>query len=212
MLRFLISVLGLVLVFGTADRLLAQSATVPTAVQPSPEFASPVVASARAQIGVTTIYDGAYVGLDYPMGDLDRSRGVCSDVVIRALRDAHNIDLQVETHRDMKANFAAYPTIWGLRSTDRNIDHRRVLNLRVLFERHATSLPISTTPDAYLPGDIVTWMLPGNLPHMGIVSDQRDATGTRPLIIHNIGRGTQEEDMLYAYEITGHYRIAAGDF
>jgi uncharacterized protein YijF (DUF1287 family) len=167
---------------------------------------SRLTAAARDQVGVTVTYDPAYVRLEFPGGDLPRDRGVCTDVVIRALRDGWGIDLQLAVNRDMKANFSAYPALWGLSRTDRNIDHRRVPNLQTLFARIGAELPLEDGPTPYLPGDIVTWTLPGNLPHIGIVSDQRSADGT-PLILHNIGRGAQEEDILFAYPMTGHYRI-----
>jgi uncharacterized protein len=171
---------------------------------------SRLTAAARDQVGVTVTYDPAYVPLEFPGGDLPRDRGVCTDVVIRALRDGWGIDLQLAVNRDMKADFAAYPPLWGLSKTDRNIDHRRVPNLQTLLERVGAELPLDDGPVPYLPGDIVTWTLPGNLSHIGIVSDQRTADGT-PLILHNIGRGAQEEDILFAYPMTGHYRIGADE-
>ena len=164
--------------------------------------------AAREQVGVTVTYDPAYVALEFPGGDLPRDRGVCTDVVIRALRDGWGIDLQLAVNRDMKAEFAAYPALWGLSRPDRNIDHRRVPNLQVLLARVGAELPLMDAPTAWLPGDIVTWTLPGGLPHIGIVSDRRAADGT-PLILHNIGAGAQEEDILFAYPITGHYRLGA---
>jgi hypothetical protein len=169
---------------------------------------SRVTAAAREQVGVTVTYDPAYVGLAFPGGDLPRDRGVCTDVVIRALRDGWGIDLQLAVNRDMQADFAAYPALWGLSTTDRNIDHRRVPNLQTLFARIGAEVPLTEGPTPYLPGDIVTWMLPGNLPHMGIVSDRRAEDGT-PLILHNIGAGAKEEDILFAFPMTGHYRIGA---
>jgi uncharacterized protein len=175
-------------------------------------LATPVLAdvalinAAREQVGVTVIYDPAYVSLSFPGGDIDRERGVCTDVIIRALRDAWGIDLQLALNRDMKANFADYPANWGLSTTDRNIDHRRVPNLQVFLTRMGANLPVSSDPAAFLPGDLVTWMLPGNLPHIGILSDNTGASGA-PLVLHNIGRGTQEEDRLFDFPITGHYRI-----
>ncbi len=178
----------------------------------APAFAgsepSRLTAAARDQVGVTVTYDPGYVQLDFPGGDLPRDRGVCTDVVIRALRDGWGIDLQLAVNRDMKADFAAYPPLWGLTRTDRNIDHRRVPNLQTLLARIGAELPMDNGPTPYLPGDIVTWTLPGNLAHIGIVSDQRGTDGT-PLILHNIGRGAQEEDILFAYPMTGHYRIGA---
>jgi uncharacterized protein YijF (DUF1287 family) len=164
----------------------------------------PRVAAARRQIGVTRVYDPAYVVLPYPGGDVAQDRGVCTDVVIRALRD-EGIDLQKTVHEDMRAHFGLYPKKWGLRRPDRNIDHRRVPNLQTWFARQGWSLAPSQSATGYKPGDLVTWMLPGNLPHIGIVSD-RTSWRDVPLIIHNIGSGAREEDILFAYPITGHYR------
>ncbi|MFN4194094.1 MAG: DUF1287 domain-containing protein [Tabrizicola sp.] len=167
---------------------------------------SRLTAAARDQVGVTVIYDPTYARLDFPNGDIPRDRGVCTDVVIRALRDGWGIDLQRAVNRDMRADFAAYPALWGLARPDRNIDHRRVPNLQTLFTRIGAALPLDEGPTPYLPGDIVTWKLPGNLDHIGIVSDRRTEAGL-PLILHNIGRGAREEDILFAFPITGHYRL-----
>lgn len=161
-----------------------------------------LVEAARAQIGVTTIYDPAYVQLGYPMGDIPRERGVCCDVVIRALRDALGADLQSLVHDDMRANFSHYPKIWGLSGTDRNIDHRRVPNLRRYFERRGMEQVEGTD---YLPGDLVALTVPPNLPHIAVVSDALGASGL-PMMLHNIGRGAQEEDRLADFPMTGHYR------
>lgn len=164
-----------------------------------------LVTAARRQIGVTVSYDPAYVRLPYPGADVPASRGVCTDVVIRALR-TQRIDLQQRVHEDMRAHFAKYPQEWGLRGPDSNIDHRRVPNLQTWFERQGWSVPVTSHAADYRAGDLVTWMLPGNLPHIGIVSDRRTMIGGTPLIIHNIGRGTREEDILFDHKITGHYR------
>lgn len=167
-----------------------------------------LVQSAREQIGITTIYDPAYVKLDYPMGDVPQQRGVCTDVVVRAYRnrkDGQNKDLQELVNSDMKKAWSQYPKIWGLKTTDKNIDHRRVPNLRVFFKRNGKSLEVSDIGSDYKAGDLVTWKIGGKLPHIGIVSNKTTANGT-PLIIHNIGRGTQEENILFDYPITGHYR------
>ena len=166
----------------------------------------PIVAAARSQVGKTVLYDPAYVGLEYPGGDVPIERGVCTDVVIRALRDALNLDLQKLVHEDMKRVFSQYPTIWGLKRPDRNIDHRRVPNLRTYFERQGYSLDVSQHPKDYLSGDIVTCTVGGNRPHIMIVSDKRAASGV-PLVIHNIGSGAKEEKRLFDFPITGHYRI-----
>ncbi len=166
---------------------------------------SRIVAAAREQIGVTLEYDSSYVVLDYPMGDVPEAKGVCSDVVIRALRRL-GIDLQELVHLDMKRNFGAYPKIWGLRRPDRNIDHRRVQNLRTFLSRCGFSRTVSDQDGDYLPGDLVTCTVPPALPHIVVVSDRR--TNGRPWIIHNIGSGAVEEDRLFEFPITGHYRIS----
>jgi uncharacterized protein YijF (DUF1287 family) len=139
------------------------------------------------------------------MGDVPDDRGVCTDLVVRAYR-ALGVDLQVLVHEDMKRNFRLYPQAWGLRGPDANIDHRRVPNLQKFFQRAGASLPVTASAQHYRPGDVVTWRLPGNLPHIGIVSDRRVADGSRPRILHNIGAGPVEDDILFAFPITGHYR------
>ena len=149
-------------------------------------------------------YDPAYYAITYPGGDLPADRGVCTDVVIRAYR-ALGIDLQKEVHVDMEAHFQLYPPHWGLRRPDRNIDHRRVPNLMVFFERHGTVKPISRKAADYLPGDIVCWRLPQGATHIGIVVDRISADGQRPLIVHNIGTGQVLADCLFDFEIIGHY-------
>lgn len=164
---------------------------------------------ARRQIGVTVEYDGAYERLSYPGGDVPMSRGVCTDVVIRALRHL-NFDLQKEVHEDMTRHFAAYPKNWGLKRPDKNIDHRRVPNLRAFFKRRGWSLPVTDNPADYRPGDLVTCMVGGNLPHIMIVSNRKTADGI-PLVIHNIGSGTQEEDCLFTFPLNGHYRVRLGE-
>lgn len=106
-----------------------------------------LVAAAHTQTLSAVQYDGSYVRIAYPMGDVAADRGVCTGAKL-------------------------------------------------------------TGPESerYLAGDIVTWMLPGNLPHISIASDRKAPGTERPLIIHNIGAGPREEDMLRAYPVTGHYR------
>ncbi len=165
-----------------------------------------LINAARGQIGTTLFYDPNYSKINYPMGDVPRKIGVCTDVIIRAYRDGLDIDLQELIHLDMANNFAKYPKIWGLKTTDKNIDHRRVPNIRKFFERNNAQIPISKNANDYKAGDIITQNILGR-PHIGIVSDKFNFLKTRPLIIHNVGSGTQEEDFLFAYEITGHYRF-----
>lgn len=165
-----------------------------------------LVTAARAQIGVTVRYVPSYQKLAYPNGDVPREQGVCVDVVIRAMRDAKRGDLQRLVHEDMKAHFDAYPKNWGLKTTDRNIDHRRVPNLQCFFKRKGWSSPVTKKAADYQPGDFVTCMVAKRLPHIMIVSDRKAVDGT-PLVIHNIGAGTQEENCLFTYPLTGHYRL-----
>lgn len=166
----------------------------------------PIVAAARTQVGKTTIYDPAYVGLAYPGGDVPIELGVCTDVIVRALRTSHHVDLQKLLHEDMQRAFSQYPGIWGLKKPDRNIDHRRVPNVRVYFNRKGYSVEVSRNAEDYLPGDFVTCKVGGNRPHIMIVSDRKTAAGV-PLVIHNIGHGAREEDRLFDFPITGHYRF-----
>lgn len=173
-----------------------------------PDVGQRIAAAARQQIGVTKTYDPGYVSLSYPGGDVPRSTGVCSDVVVRALRQV-GLDLQKEVHEDMRRNFPEYPPKWGLKAPDKNIDHRRVPNLMRYFERHHIVMHEKLRlPDSYRPGDIVAWNLGGGILHIGIVSDKQ--TGRIPRIIHNIGRGAEEEDILLKYRIIGHYRLKEG--
>lgn len=178
----------------------------------SPEAAFRLVTAAAAQVGVTTIYDPAYVRLAFPGGDVPRERGVCTDVVIRAYREAFGLDLQVLVNADMRDNFASYPKLWGLSKPDRNIDHRRVANLRVFLTRQSAALPIPRDASQWASGDIITQELvvPGDprpgLAHIGIVSDAMAPAGGRRMVIHNIGAGTRVEDSLASYRVTGRYR------
>ncbi len=183
---------------------IAAIAATPAFAQ-STKSAAALITAARRQVGVTLSYDPAYTRLAFPGGDVPRAKGVCTDVVIRAYRDAFGMDLQALVNADMKRAFGAYPTRWGLRSTDRNIDHRRVPNLQTFLARQGAARQLSSAPSDWAPGDIFTSLVGGNLPHIGIVSDRRTLSG-RPLIIHNIGGGAREEDALFAHRLTGRYR------
>jgi len=165
-----------------------------------------VIESAREQIKVTTHYTQDYRVLTYPGGDMPTDTGACTDVVIRAFRNA-GVDLQKEVHEDMSANFAVYPQKWGLKGTDTNIDHRRVPNLQTFFTRRGKAVAISSDGGNYQPGDVVTWDLDGKgMTHIGLVSNDWNDRDKRYLIIHNIGGGVAEEDRLFDWKITGHYR------
>jgi uncharacterized protein YijF (DUF1287 family) len=175
----------------------------PGLADPAPRPHGLLLARAAArQVGVTTVYDPSYVRLAYPGGDVPLERGVCADVVIRAFRTI-GLDLQVAVHEDMRTHFSAYPNHWGLRGPDRSIDHRRVPNLMRYFERRRKRLPLD---GAYEPGDVVAWRLPNGLHHIGVVAEERVPRENHPYVIHNIGAGARKEDILYSFEIIGHYR------
>lgn len=161
--------------------------------------------AAAAQIGKTIHYDGSYVPLPYPGGDVPLHTGVCADVVIRSLR-AEGVDLQKELHEDMQTAFDDYPRYWDLTQPDANIDHRRVPNLMRWMQRHGKALPVTKVDADYQPGDIVVWWLFYHRYHIGIVSTAKASGTQRPLITHNIGHGTVDEDVLFSRPILGHYR------
>lgn len=171
----------------------------------APTQLSQMIASAIEQTTVTTGYDPAYVGIEYPNGDVAPETGVCSDVVVRAFRKA-GIDLQKEVHEDMGRAWTEYPKRWGAANRDTNIDHRRVGNLRTYFERQGKSQPVTTERSRYLPGDIVSWDLGNKVDHIGIVVNVWSEQSQGYLIVHNIGSGARLEDVLLNWEITGHYR------
>ena len=189
-----------------ANRATRPLAVVLTAVVCATGWGNPELAQAAlARTDVQVTYDGAYRAIDYPMGDVPAHIGVCTDVVIRSLR-ALDVDLQELVHEDMLLDFAAYPNLWNLTRPDSNIDHRRVPNLETFFTRHGTRLEVSHNAADYQPGDIVSWRLPGNLPHIGIVSTVQVPASDRPLIVHNIGQGPKAEDVLFRYTLHGHFR------
>ena len=185
-----------------------QSEVLAETTAPASPNAAKLIAAARAQIGVTLTYDPAYTALDFPNGDVPRAKGVCTDVIIRAYRDALGLDLQALVNADMRSAFSAYPKNWGLTKPDRNIDHRRVPNLRRFFTREGAQQPVPADFADWQAGDLVTSLVGGKLPHIGIVSDRR--VDGRPLILHNIGRGTREENILPDHPINGRYRWRLG--
>jgi len=174
-------------------------------------FSVALVDAALERLNHKVTYDGRYLEISYPGGDVPNHIGVCTDVVIRAYRKL-GIDLQEQVHKDMLNSFEYYPNLpqWQRIRPDTNIDHRRVLNLRVFFERQGASLPITFDSNDYLPGDLVTWDISPGMPHIGIVTDNVSHDKTRPLIVHNIGKGPKLEDVLFKMKITGHYRYQPG--
>ena len=171
----------------------------------TPSFAERLVQAAMERTKLAVRYEPAYVRLDYPNGDVPANTGVCTDEIVRSYR-ALGFDLQQLVHEDMKRAFAAYPKIWGLKSTDKNIDHRRVPNLQTYFKRRGASLPVTQNAADYKPGDLITCTVPPHLPHIAIVVPALDG-GATPWIVHNIGQGPQCENRLFEFPLTGHYRF-----
>jgi uncharacterized protein len=170
------------------------------------EFVRSLVAAAVDRPKHEVTYDPGYVAIDYPGGDVPVGSGVCSDEIIRIYR-AVGIDLQKEVHEDVVRDPSAYPlSRWRQKHPDRNIDHRRVANLMVFFSRKGQGLPVSLKEKDYLPGDLVTWNLAHGAIHIGIVVDQKNPLTGRYMIVHNIGAGPRMEDVLFDWEIIGHYR------
>ena len=205
MLQIKASLLMIAAAFST-QLLSAKNLDRPTGFDPK-LFSFALVESALERLSHKVTYDGSYRKIAFPWGDVPDNIGVCTDVVIRSYRKL-GIDLQERVHADISNNFQAYPNLakWDRKKADTNIDHRRVLNLRVFFERYGQSLPITDTANNYRPGDLVTWNIMPGMPHIGIVTNQITRDKKRPLIVHNIGKGPKLEDVLFTMDITGHYR------
>lgn len=192
------------------DRLLAQIQTITNDnkkfefIKEPKNFGEKLSNAAISVIDPAIVYKPDYVSLSYPNGDVPPHTGVCTDALIRAMRQL-DIDLQKDVHEDMKANFSKYPKRWGLTKTDTNIDHRRVPNLEVYLERKGIKLSLSDNPIDYLPGDIVTWNINGKMPHIGIVTHIKSESGN-PMIVHNAGWGQVLEDCLFTYPMVAHFR------
>lgn len=165
-----------------------------------------IVNGAKEEARRGVLYDASYKRIAYPGGDVAKERGACTDVLVRALRNA-GIDLQQRIHEDIRDHFALYPPRKDISRPDPNIDHRRVTNHLVFMQRFGQQLPTATTGEAlktWQPGDFVYWKLDSGQDHCGVLSDVRNAEGV-PLVIHNIGRAAQE-DCLTAWKIVAHYR------
>jgi uncharacterized protein len=202
-----IAKMGWVLVVVSAGALYRDAPAQHLATPSHQEFTHRLVAAAVERTHHSVRYVSAYVRIPYPDGDVPSDTGVCTDEIIRSYR-AVGVDLQKEVHEDMVQNFGAYPNKrrWLLAHPDANIDHRRVPNLMIFFQRKGDPLPITTHAEDYAPGDLVTWDLGGNVPHIGIVVDQKARWSGRHMIVHNIGEGPRMEDVLFNWRVTGHYR------
>ena len=172
--------------------------------RPAATAADRIVLGARIQANEAASYTPGYYKIGYPKGDLPRDQGVCTDVVIRALRHA-GYDLQRLIHEDMRKRFGSYPR--RERRPDRNIDHRRCPNQVWFFKKYGRSLTVKVSPETlphWKPGDVVYWKLDNGLDHTGVVTDRRNSKG-EPWVVHNLSRCV-EEDVLRAWKIVGHYR------
>jgi len=179
---------------------------IPITVKPN-SFDEKLSNAALSIIDPTIAYDPAYFSIKYPNGDVPKDKGVCTDVIIRAYRKL-GIDLQKEVHQEMLSNFKLYPNSkkWGMHKTDTNIDHRRVPNLEVFFGRKGERLVVTENPNDYKTGELVTWMINGKYPHIGIVTNKKSPDGKRLMIVHNVGRGQVLEDCLFEWKIIGHFK------
>ncbi|MEN1784738.1 MAG: DUF1287 domain-containing protein [Bacteroidota bacterium] len=187
--------------------LLLLQFTALTVLKAQEDFGNRLAIAAVSLTQEVVTYDPSYFAIAYPNGDVPANKGVCTDVVIRAYRKM-GVDLQLQVHLDMKAHFKAYPNLWGLQSTDTNIDHRRVPNLMTFFKRQGAAVPITSQAKDYIAGDLVCWRLDGGATHIGIVSDKMHWSGKRLLIVHNIGNGQVLQDCLFDFNIIGHYRYS----
>lgn len=206
-MKSIVALLLAILFFGCSQKDKNKILAVNTEPKATTTFEEKLSNAAISIIDPTIHYDPSYISIKYPNGDVPKNKGVCTDVVIRAYRKL-NIDLQKEVHEDMKANFSLYPNLkkWGMTRTDTNIDHRRVPNLEVFFERKGIKLPVSENPADYKTGEIVTWMINEKLPHIGIITNKKSYDGKRNLIVHNVGNGQVLEDCLFSYKIVGHFK------
>jgi len=159
---------------------------------------------AEYQTEMNTVYDGSYIAIGYPGGDVGYNKGVCTDVVIRALRSI-NIDLQELIHNDMKANLNVYNKRYTTKVVDKNIDHRRTQNIQTYLTRIGANIKVPPYGYQYEMGDILFWNIAAG--HTGIVVDKVNEDGDSHLVVHNIGGGAQYEDMLNSWPPNEVYRL-----
>ena len=150
--------------------------------------------SVRRYIATKPKYKSKYYRTGYP----DDGYGVCTDVIAFGLKDT-GYDLRELVDADIRANKKLYQ----LEVVDKNIDFRRVNNLRIFFERNAKSLTTDLTDiKEWQGGDIIVFKT-----HIGVVSDKRNRQGI-PFIIHNGGFHFEEDVLEYRTDIVGHFRIS----
>lgn len=162
-----------------------------------------IVDHAKWQTTQDVTYDGSYVKLDYPNGDVASDKGVCTDVIVRAYR-AVGIDLQQLIHEDMVYDLKAYNRLYQTEYIDKSIDHRRTQNIQSFLTRQGAKQPVTQVGSDYHPGDIVFWKTYTG--HVGIVIDEKVPGTNRHYIVHNNGRGPVKQDYLFRLAIIDHYR------
>jgi uncharacterized protein YijF (DUF1287 family) len=153
-----------------------------------------------------------YISMAYPGGDVPRTIGVCTDVIIRAVRNA-GMDLQKELHEDVRKARGAYPMVKG--SGDPSIDQRRVGTLLPFFKRHweQHTAKFDDASDPLRPGDVIfmdTFPSKPGPDHIGILSDRVDDQGL-PFVINNWtdGTTTAEMDLLTFVPVLYRFRLPA---
>lgn len=153
--------------------------------------------SVREYIETKPKYKSKYYATGYPEDEY----GVCTDVVAFGMKGA-GYDLKELVFDDIKANSDKY----NIDTIDKNIDFRRVRNLKVYFDNNAISLTTDVKDyKQWQGGDIVVFKT-----HIGVISDKRNSNGV-PFVIHHYGTKQKyyEEDILeMRNDITGHYRIS----
>ncbi len=152
-----------------------------------------IMLSARAYIATNPPYESKYYEGGYPTDEY----GACTDVIWRAF-DGSGYNMKNMVDKDIAGNLEAYTTI---EEPDPNIDFRRVVNLKIFFDRKAVSLPTDfDNPQEWQPGDIVVFES-----HIAICSDKRNKDGI-PFIIHAGVKSAREKNEIRNYKIVGHYR------
>jgi uncharacterized protein YijF (DUF1287 family) len=169
-----------------------------------------VLIGARKTALNAAAYTEGYIAMAYPMGDVPREIGVCTDVIVRAVRNA-GIDLQRALHEDILRARAAYPMI--KKQPDPQIDQRRVATLLPYFKRHweQRSAKLDDPADPLRPGDVLfmdTFPSRSGPDHVGIVSDTIGPAGL-PMVINNWtnGTATTEMDLLTFVPVLHRFRL-----
>lgn len=214
MLRYLVLATAVVLVAGCQSRnprkivapsersSLEQTQTRERELEDLSPLQRKIVSGALRQADEQAVYDASYRNIPYPGGDVPRTQGACTDVVIRAFRDG-GIDLQRLIFVDAKRRPGDYPNQQG--KLDPNILHRRVKNMVVFFNALKTAKSTELAESNWKPGDIVVWRVYGSQLHVGICSNLRNDQGL-PYVVHNI-QYCAEQDVLTAWPIVAHFRV-----